>query len=83
MAFLHEIKLEEKAIPLADVKQQEYFYQHLHDLLNKIEFLKPIRSQQIMDRLRRLFSRSELDVNEVKILRGILSTIEKKLASQP
>lgn len=82
MAFLHETKLEEKIIQLADVKQQEYFYQHLHDLLNKIEFLKPIRSQQIMDRLRRLFSRSELDVNEVKILRGILSTIEKKLASK-
>jgi len=82
MAFLHETKLEEKIIELADVKQQEYFYQHLHDLLNKIEFLKPIRSQQIMDRLRRLFSRSELDVNEVKILRGILSTIEKKLTSK-
>ena len=82
MAFLHETKLEEKIIQLADVKQQEYFYQHLQDLLNKIEFLKPIRSQQIMDRLRRLFSRSELDVNEVRILRGILSTIEKKLASK-
>lgn len=84
IAFLQqENKSEEKAVLLADVKQQEYFYQHLHDILNKIEFLKPIRSQQIMDRLRRLFSRSELDVNEVKILRGILSTIEKKLASKP
>jgi tRNA (cytidine32/uridine32-2'-O)-methyltransferase len=82
MAFLHETKLDEKSIQLADVKQQEYFYQHLHNLLNKIEFLKPIRSQQIMDRLRRLFSRTELDMNEVKILRGILSTIEKKLASK-
>ena len=83
MAFLIEPKFEEKTIQLADVKTQEYFYQHLHDLLNKIEFLKPIRSQQIMDRLRRLFSRSELDINEVKILRGILSTIEKKLVSKP
>ena len=83
MAFLHETKLEEKSIQLADVREQEYFYRHLQDLLNKIEFLKPIRSQQIMDRLRRLFSRSELDINEVKILRGILSTIEKKLASKP
>lgn len=81
MAFLTESKLEGKAIQLADVKEQEYFYQHLHRLLNKIEFLKPIRSQQIMGRLRRLFSRSELDSNEVKILRGILSTIEKKLTS--
>jgi tRNA (cytidine32/uridine32-2'-O)-methyltransferase len=83
MAFLlQENKIEEKAILLADVQQQEYFYQHLQDMLNKIEFLKPLRSQQIMDRLRRLFSRSELDETEVKILRGILSTIEKKLASE-
>lgn len=83
IAFLQkENEIDEKATRLADVKQQEYFYQHLHDILNKIEFLKPIRSQQIMDRLRRLFSRSELDVNEVKILRGILSTIGKKLASK-
>ena len=34
-----------------------------------------------MDRLRRLFSQYELDETEVKILRRILSTIEKKLAS--
>ena len=83
MAFLTEFKSEESAIELANAQEQEYFYHHLHDLLNKIEFLKPIRSQQIMDRLRRLFSRSELDINEVKILRGILSAIEKKLASTP
>lgn len=83
MAFLTEFKPEENAIELANAQEQEYFYHHLHDLLNKIEFLKPIRSQQIMDRLRRLFSRTELDTNEVKILRGILSTIEKKLASNP
>lgn len=82
IAFLQQKnKIEEKTIVLADVQQQEYFYQHLHSLLNKIEFLKPIRSGHIMDRLRRLFSRSELEVSEVKILRGILSTIEKKLAS--
>lgn len=83
MAFLTEFKQEENAIELANVQEQEYFYHHLHDLLNKIEFLKPIRSQQIMDRLRRLFCRSELDINEVKILRGILSAIEKKLVSKP
>ncbi len=77
MAFLTEFKPEENAIELANAQEQEYFYHHLYDLLNKIEFLKPSRSQQIMDRLRRLFSRSELDINEVKILLGILSTIEK------
>jgi tRNA (cytidine32/uridine32-2'-O)-methyltransferase len=84
MAFLQQKnKLVEKSSMLADVKQQEYFYQHLHHILEKIEFLKPNRSQQIMDRLRRLFSRAELDVTEMNILRGILTAIEKKLASKP
>jgi tRNA (cytidine32/uridine32-2'-O)-methyltransferase len=83
LAFLKQKnKLEEKTILLADVKQQEHFYQHLQQVLNKIEFLKPLRSGQTMDKLRRLFSRSELAVSEVKILRGILSTIEKKLDSE-
>jgi tRNA (cytidine32/uridine32-2'-O)-methyltransferase len=84
MAFLAQQKMiTEKSLILADVKQQEYFYQHLYAILNKIEFLKPIRSQQVMDRLRRLFSRAELDVSEVNILRGILTAIDKKLASKP
>lgn len=83
MAFLAQQKMiTEKSLILADVKQQEYFYQHLYALLNKIEFLKPSRSQQVMDRLRRLFSRAELDVTEVNILRGILSAIDKKLDSK-
>ena len=82
MAFLAQQKMiTEKSLILANVKQQEYFYQHLYTLLNKIEFLKPSRSQQVMDRLRRLFSRAELDVTEVNILRGILSAIDKKLVS--
>jgi tRNA (cytidine32/uridine32-2'-O)-methyltransferase len=83
MAFLQKKnEQEEKSILLADVKQQEHFYQHFQHILNKIEFLKPLRSGQIMGKLRRLFSRSGLEVSEVRILRGILSTIEKKLASK-
>ncbi len=81
-AFLHEKKTDKKTIPLADVKQQEYFYQHLQEILNKIEFLKPVRSQHIMDKLRRIFSRAELDSHEMKILQGVLSAIEKKLITK-
>ncbi len=63
----------------ASVKQLEHFYQHLNAVLTRVEFLQVFRSQQIMDRLRRLFSRAEPDETEVKILRGILSAIQKKL----
>ena len=83
MAFLQQEKMGlEKNIVLADVRQQEYFYQHLNKILDKVEFLKPSRSQQIMDRLRRLFGRAELDITEMNILQGILSAIEKKLVAK-
>lgn len=81
LAFLQQQKMApEKKIVSAEVKQQEYFYQQLQGLLSKIEFIKPTRSQQVMNRLRRLFSRAELDVKEIKILQGILSAIEKKIS---
>lgn len=81
LAFLQKTEIVlPKQIDLANVEQLEYFYQHLHSVLTRIEFLQPFRSQQIMDRLRRLFSRAELDETEVKILRGILSAIQKKIS---
>lgn len=66
---------------LAKVEQLEYFYQHLNSVLTSVNFLQSFRSQQIMDRLRRLFSRAALDETEVRILRGILSAIQKKLSA--
>lgn len=80
LAFLHKKEIMAvKQTNLAKVGQLEYFYQHLNNLLMDIEFLQPSRSQQIMDRLRRLFSRAELDETEVNILCGVLSSIQKKL----
>lgn len=74
-----DVKMD-KPRELADGKQLEYFYQHLYDVLIEIKFLHTSRSQQIMDRLRRLFSRAMLDETEVRILRGILSAVQKKLS---
>jgi tRNA (cytidine32/uridine32-2'-O)-methyltransferase len=80
MAFLQQKEtVLVKSRELVSVKQLEYFYQHLHTVLVSVEFLPAVRSQQIMDRLRRLFSRTELDETELNILRGILSAIQKKL----
>jgi tRNA C32,U32 (ribose-2'-O)-methylase TrmJ len=38
-------------------------------------FLNPAHPRKLMLRLRRLFSRSRLQVEEVNILRGILSSL--------
>lgn len=64
---------------LATAEELEYFYGHLERVLYAIEFIKPERPGQIMNRLRRLYSRSQPDKNEIDILRGMLTAVEKKL----
>jgi tRNA (cytidine32/uridine32-2'-O)-methyltransferase len=62
----------------ATMAEIESFYEHLERVLVKIDFLNPQVPRQLMTRLRRLFSRTRLDIMEVNILRGILGAIEKK-----
>jgi TrmH family RNA methyltransferase len=60
--------------PLAPAGDVEHFYRHLHDVLNEIDFED--RTGHLMQRLRRLFNRAQLDRNELNILRGILSAVQ-------
>lgn len=55
----------------------EGFFQHLERILYDIEFINPKQPKQLMPRLRRLFLRAEPDKQEINILRGILTAIEK------
>jgi tRNA (cytidine32/uridine32-2'-O)-methyltransferase len=65
------IQLEQPLAPAGDV---EHFYAHLHQVLNEIDFED--RTGHLMERLRRLFNRAQLDRNELNILRGILSAVQ-------
>jgi TrmH family RNA methyltransferase len=65
------VQLEMALAPSADV---EHFYAHLHEVLNEINFED--RTGHMMERLRRLFNRAQLDRNELNILRGILSAVQ-------
>ena len=47
-------------------------------MLLELEFLNPDNPKHLMRRLRRLFNRVELDCNEVNILRGILTAVERR-----
>jgi TrmH family RNA methyltransferase len=60
--------------PLATGAELEYFYTHLSDVLRAVRFED--RTGHLMERLRRLFNRAQLDQNEINILRGILSAIQ-------
>ena len=61
-------------IPLAPAGDVEHFYAHLHQVLGEIDF--DDRTGHLMERLRRLFNRAQLDRNELNILRGILSAVQ-------
>ncbi|MDH5455061.1 MAG: RNA methyltransferase [Gammaproteobacteria bacterium] len=63
--------------PPATGEEMEHFYTHLENVLTKIEFLDPANPRHLMRRMRRLFIRARPDKNEVNILRGILSAIDR------
>ena len=58
---------------------QNGFYKHIEEILDEIGFLKKIQADRLMMRLRLLFNRTQMEKEEVNILRGILSEIQKKL----
>lgn len=61
-------------------EQMELFYAHLEQVLVQIEFLNPRFPKKLMRRLRRLFNRARPDQNEMNILRGMLTEVERKLS---
>jgi len=62
----------------ATSEEIEGFYQHLQDTLAELGFIDPNNPRHLMRRMRRLFSRTRLSLNEVNILRGILTAIREK-----
>lgn len=63
----------------ASADQMQYFYMHLSRVLTLLEFGNQPTDEKLMQKLRLLFNRSRLSVNEINILRGILTAIEKRL----
>ncbi len=57
----------------------EQFYTHLAQVMQEVDFRDRTTSgTNLMGRIRRLFNRAEVDVNEVNILRGILTAVQKR-----
>ncbi len=54
------------------------FYHHLEQTLTEVDFLDPKQPKMLMQRLRRLFNRAQLEQKEINILRGILSAVDKQ-----
>lgn len=69
-----------RAEPLATVDDMERFYGHLQSVLEGTQFRDHSGSGQTMARVRRIFNRCGLDQNELRILRGILSALQTRVA---
>ncbi len=67
----------EEGDPTADSGELEGYFSHLEQVMITTGFLNPDNPRQLMKRLRRLYQRAEPSKNEVNILRGILSAVEK------
>ena len=59
----------------------EHFYTELERLLLEVGFLDPENPRHLMRRLRRLFVRANPDQNEINILNGILTAIQRDRGS--
>ena len=55
----------------------ERYYEHLQRILLSTGFLDPANPRHLMRRLRQFYNRAMPDRNELNILRGILTSIEK------
>ncbi|MDX1519459.1 MAG: RNA methyltransferase, partial [Gammaproteobacteria bacterium] len=72
---------EEPETPLATAGQMQLFYEHLEACMQQIGFLDPAKPRQLMRRLRRFFNRSQPDQDELNLLRGMLTAMQKAAGS--
>ena len=63
--------------PLATSEELEHLYAHLTEVLEGTHFRDHSRNAHVMSRIRRVFNRAQLDRNEMRILRGILSAVQE------
>ncbi|MBE0369621.1 tRNA (cytosine(32)/uridine(32)-2'-O)-methyltransferase TrmJ [Pseudoalteromonas aurantia] len=79
MAFLatQNAVVEEDDVVYPSAKQMELFYEHLESTLNETNFIVKQHPGMVMTKLKRLFNRARPEDQELNILRGILTSINK------
>jgi tRNA/rRNA methyltransferase len=55
------------------------FFEHLESAVSESGYVDPEKPGRFMERMRRLFARSGLEREEVKVLRGMLASFEKRM----
>jgi TrmH family RNA methyltransferase len=68
-----------RSAPLAAPAEMERLYVHLAQVMEEVDFRDRTQAgTSLMNRIRRFLQRAELDENEVNILRGFLTSVQKR-----
>lgn len=65
--------------PAASYEQMERLFAHLTEFMDEVDFHKGKSPDLVVQRIRRLFLKADLDEREIKILRGLLSDAQRLL----
>ena len=78
-AFEEPVVPDVRTAPLASPAGMERLYAHLSQVMEEVEFRDRTQSgTNLMNRIRRFLQRAELDENEVNILRGFLTCVQRR-----
>ena len=69
--------------PMVSADDMERFLKHFEDVMLEIDFFDPSNPKQLLTRLRRFFMRTRMDRLEMNLLRGVLSTVQKRIRERP
>ncbi|TYA08848.1 tRNA (cytosine(32)/uridine(32)-2'-O)-methyltransferase TrmJ [Vibrio cholerae] len=61
-------------------QELERFYAHLEQVIMQTEFISAQQPGQVMNKLRRVFTRARPEAQEINILRGILTSVQRSIS---
>ncbi|MGU3144588.1 tRNA (cytosine(32)/uridine(32)-2'-O)-methyltransferase TrmJ [Vibrio cholerae] len=61
-------------------QELERFYAHLEQVIMQTEFISAQQPGQVMNKLRRMFTRARPEAQEINTLRGILTSVQKSIS---
>ena len=73
------IALSADSEPPASFEQMERLFAHLIEFMDDVDFHKGKPAEMVIQRIRRLFLKANLDEREIKILRGLLADAQRML----
>ena len=66
-------------LALATTDDLQRYYQHLEQTLDQIDFIKSKPPTKLMRKITRLYNRAQVNIEEIQILRGILTAMQNVL----